>query len=372
MESVARGLSPTDRRYLEMAVEIGRRGWGRVHPNPMVGCVLVNAGEVVGEGWHEGFREAHAEINALRRAGEKARGSTAYVSLEPCNHFGHTPPCSSALVSAGVSRVVYGAEDPGQESSGGAEALGAAGVEVLGPVLSPEEGRRENPAFFFNCQRQATFVALKLAQTLDGRIAEAPGRRTAITGPEARVETHRLRAGFDAVMVGSNTVVADDPLLTVREKVPLRKQPARIVLDGKARMTPAAKAFGDLEAAPLIIFTGPRASEKTVAGWTAAGAMVERVPETESGLALEAVLASCWTRGVRSVLCEGGGRLASSLIRGRLAQRLYLFVAPFVLGEEGVSAFPSLESRGFWEGWRPAATARWFGDDVLLTYDRTG
>ncbi len=169
----------------------------------MVGCVLAREGRVIAEGWHEELGGAHAEVNALKRAGKQARGATAYVSLEPCDHFGRTPPCSSALVQAGIARVVYGATDPGPESGGGSQTLRAGGVDVVGPVLDGEEARRENPAFFFNQEHGATYVALKLAQTLDGRIAEAPGCRTAITGPEARQETHRLRAGFDGVMVGS-------------------------------------------------------------------------------------------------------------------------------------------------------------------------
>ncbi len=174
-------LSALDRDFLQRAVEIGRNGWGRVHPNPMVGCVIVRAGEVIAEGWHEALGGPHAEVNALRQAGDLSRGATAYVSLEPCNHFGRTPPCSTALREAGVSRVIYGATDPGSDSSGGGKALRSAGVEVIGPVLSPNEARRENPAFFFNHASQATYLALKLAQTLDGRIADASGHRTSIT-----------------------------------------------------------------------------------------------------------------------------------------------------------------------------------------------
>ena len=190
-------ISPVDLRHLQRALEIGRRGWGRVHPNPTVGCVLVRDGEVVGEGWHSDLGGPHAEVHALREAGERARGATVYVSLEPCDHFGRTPPCSAALLDAGVARVVYGAADPGEVSSGGADRLRAGGVDVVGPVLDLRDARRENPAFFFNHERKATFVALKLAQTLDGRIAEAPGRRTAITGPEARREARRcLRCDY--------------------------------------------------------------------------------------------------------------------------------------------------------------------------------
>jgi len=364
-------LSLSDRQFLQRAVEIGRNGWGRVHPNPMVGCVLVRDEEVIAEGWHEELGGAHAEVNALSRAEHRAEGATAYVSLEPCNHFGRTPPCSTALREAGVSRVIYGATDPGSDSSGGGDALRSGGVEVIGPVLPPDEARRENPAFFFNHAHQATYVALKLAQTLDGRIAEAPGHRTSITGPEARLETHRLRAGFDGVMVGSGTILVDDPLLTVRDEVPIRDQPVRVILDTQARVSPTAKVFQDLPEVPLVIFTGEDAPKEAVNQLEKGGAKVHRVQRGPTGVSLDSVLEVCWDTGIRSLFCEGGGRVASQLIRVGLAQRLYLFVAPFVLGERGVPAFDGVGPREAWEPWEPAAPARFFGRDVLLTFDRT-
>lgn len=364
-------LSSTDRHHLRRALEIGRRGWGGAHPNPLVGCVLVREGVVVGEGWHECFGEAHAEANALERAGGRAKGATAYVSLEPCAHFGHTPPCASALAAAGVARVVFGAEDPGGESAGGADILKEAGVEVIGPVLTPEEAERENPAFFHNSRRNATYLALKLAQTLDGRIAEAPGIRTPITGEAALRETHRLRAGFDGIMVGADTVLADDPLLTVRQEVPHRKQPTRLVLDSRARLSPSARLFDTLSEAPLIIFTGSDAPDEKVARLEGGGATILRIPKAEVGLSLPAVLEACWTLGLGSILCEGGGRLASELLKGSLARRLYLFVAPFVLGDRGVPAFPGLSGREVWKRWQPAGPPQGFERDVLLTFDWT-
>lgn len=364
-------LSSSDRRLLQRAIEIGRNGWGRVHPNPMVGCVLVRDGEVIAEGWHEELGGPHAEANALSRAGDGAKGATAYVSLEPCNHFGRTPPCSSALLEAGVSRVIYGAADPGSDSAGGGNALRSSGMELIGPVLSPDEARRENPAFFFNNEREATYVALKLAQTLDGRIAEAPGRRTSITGSEARIETHRLRAGFDGVMVGSETVFVDDPLLTVREEVPVREQPARVILDTRARTSTEARVFEDAPEVPLVIFTGEDAPREAVARLERAGARVHRIPRDPAGVSLKAALEVCWDTGIRSLFCEGGGRVASHLIRSGFAQRLYLFVAPFVLGERGVPAFSGMEPREAWDAWNAGAPPLFFGKDVLLTFDRT-
>jgi len=364
-------LSSPDRLHLARAIELAQRGWGKVHPNPLVGGVVVKNGVSVGEGWHKAYGEPHAEVHALQEAGEQARGATAYVSLEPCNHHGQTPPCTEALLTAGIARVVFASPDPGRVSGGGAEALRREGVEVLGPVLLPHESRRENPAFYHNQILGSTYVALKLAQTLDGRIAEGPGLRTEITGPQVRTEAHRLRAGFDAVMVGSGTVTVDDPFLTVREEVPMRKPPARIVLDTRCSLSPRAKLFADVPDIPLIVFTGEDASELAIEDLEASGATVHPVPRGPGGVSLEAVLAICWETGVRSILCEGGGRLARSFMETGLAQRLYLFVAPFVLGEEGVSAFPGGRSRVFWDRWMPSLPPRLFGRDVLLTLDRT-
>ncbi len=363
-------LPTVDRDFLRRAITIGRNGWGRVHPNPMVGCVLVKGGEVVAEGWHEEVGGLHAEVHALARAGDTAKGSTAYVSLEPCNHHGRTPPCSKALLEGGIARVVYGAGDPGAESGGGHATLERSGLEVVGPVLSPDEARAENPSFFFNQERSATYLAVKLAQTFDGRIASNPGERTSITGREARRETHRLRAGFDAVMVGSTTVLVDDPLLTVREDVPLRVQPVRIILDSDAEVPASASIFRDVSEAPVIVFSSEEASDEAVRGLEEAGAAVYRLPRAGKGLSLRAALTVCWDKGIRSVFCEGGGELASTLIGEGWARRLYLFVAPFVLGEGAVPAFPGLVSNELWNAWQPVEPARHFGKDVLLTFDR--
>ncbi|MBT8395763.1 MAG: bifunctional diaminohydroxyphosphoribosylaminopyrimidine deaminase/5-amino-6-(5-phosphoribosylamino)uracil reductase RibD [Gemmatimonadetes bacterium] len=363
-------LSSTDWGFLRRAMGIGRQGWGRVHPNPMVGCVLVKDGEIVAEGWHEEVGGPHAEAHALSRAGHAARGATAYVSLEPCDHYGRTPPCSEALIEAGISCVVYGASDPGPASAGGDQTLREGGVEVIGPVLSPEQSRAENPAFFFNQEHGATYVALKLAQTLDGRIASGPGTRTPITGEESQRETHRLRAGFDAIMVGSNTVLVDDPLLTVRGDLPFRKQPSRIILDSDAEIPDTARLFEDVHDSPVIVFCSETAPDGAVRRLQDAGGTVQRVPKAEVGLSMDAVLSVCWERGIRSIFCEGGGILGSSLIESGWARRLFLFVAPFVLGERAVPAFPGLASEGVWKAWQPVETARVFGRDVLLTFDR--
>ncbi len=364
-------LTPTDRVHLHQAILLGRRGWGRVNPNPMVGCVLVRDGEVVGEGWHQEYGGPHAEAHALAVAGEGARGATAYVSLEPCNHQGKTPPCSRALLKAGITRLVFAAPDPGRVSGGGADLLRREGVEVVGPVLLPQEFRAENPVFYYNKVQEGTYVALKLAQSLDGKIAGGPGVRTSITGSLAQRETHRLRAGFEGVMVGSETALVDDPLLTVRESVPLQKPPARIILDARCRLSPRARLFRDVSRVPLIIFTGEDASELAIQELEAAGATVHPVPRAPVGVSIPHVLRICWDIGIRSLFCEGGASLAWSLMTGGFAQRLYLFVAPFVLGGQGVPAFPPGGEREVWDQWSRAFPPEGFGRDVLLTMDRT-
>lgn len=372
MATGSSAVSPSDLAHLGRAVELGRRGWGRVHPNPMVGCVVVKDDEVVAETWHEELGGAHAEVLALQRAGPNALDATVYVSLEPCDHFGRTPPCTGALRDAGVRRVVFGWTDPGPESGGGARTLRADGIEVVGPVLSVEAARTENPAFFHNSEEQATFVALKLAQTLDGRIAASPGHQTDITGADARREVHRLRAGYDAVLVGAQTIRVDDPLLTVREDVPMRMAPIRMVLDTQCGTSPVAELFRDVGSSPVIVFTSDRAPTDRVEGIQRVGAQVERLPEGPGGLALDSLLERAWDMGVRSIFCEGGGRLAASFVRQRRANRLYLFLAPFVLGEGGVPAFPDTTDPVLWSEWRRRQDPIAFGDDVLLIFDRKG
>ena len=362
-------LSDADRGLLERAVVLGRRGWGCVHPNPLVGCVIAREGEVLGEGWHEEFGGAHAEVQALERAGVAARGATAYVSLEPCRHEGKTPACTHALLRAGVARVIFGVSDPGPESSGGGVVLRDAGMEVIGPVFGTDVAFRENPAFFHQAWQGTSFVALKLALSLDGRIAGRPGERTALTGSRALREVHRLRAGHDAVLVGARTVLVDDPLLTVRENVPHRTQPARIVLAPAAALSPSAALFDDLPVAPVVVFVRADAPEAALERLRQAGATLHRVRAKGDGLDLGSVLRICHGSGLFSILCEGGGRLASALLPEGLVQRMYLFLAPRVLGDGGVPGF----SGGFGAaggGWALARAPQPLGGDVLLVYDK--
>lgn len=362
-------LASADTCFMDRARTLAREGWGHVHPNPMVGCVLVREGVIVGEGYHRRYGGPHAEVEALAAAGEAARGATAYVTLEPCDHHGKTPPCTHALIRAGVRRVVFGAEDPGEVSGGGARALRAAGVEVEGPVLDPWTARMENPAFFHAARHGAPFVALKMAQTLDGAVAGAGGRRTRITGEEADTRTHQLRSGFDALLVGAGTVRADDPLLTVRLAPPGRIPPARLVLDPRGGTSTAAALFRDAAKVPVHVFTRTDADELELARLEAAGAHVHPVGGTGPLLALPPVLRLAWELGMRSILCEGGPRLASSLLNDAIARRLYLWVAPRTLGPGAVPAFAGVEPAA-WGGFRPAAPPEVHGRDTLLVYHR--
>lgn len=354
---------------MERARALGREGWGHVHPNPMVGCVLVRDGQVVGEGFHRRYGAPHAEVEALSAAGEAARGATAYVTLEPCDHHGKTPPCTQALVRAGVRRVVFGAEDPGPVSGGGADTLRAAGVDVVGPVWDPWAAELENPAFFHAARHATPYVALKMAQTLDGAVAAAPGRRTRITGPEADAFTHRLRTGFDAVLVGSGTVRTDDPLLTVRLAPPGRCPPARLVLDARGEIPSSAALFRDAASVPVHVFTRSDVDELELARLEAAGAHVHPVGGTGPALSLERVLRFAWELGMRAILCEGGPRLASALLNDGTARRLYLWVAPHTLGPGAVPAFPGVLPAA-WDAFRPAQPPETHGRDALLVYQR--
>ncbi|MGD2071729.1 MAG: RibD family protein, partial [Gemmatimonadota bacterium] len=244
-------------------------------------------------------------------------------------------------------------------------------IEVVGPVLTPRAARRENPDFFHRAVTGSPFVALKLATSMDGRIAAKEGVRTRLTGPETRRAVHALRAACDGVVVGSTTALVDDPRLTVREDVPFRKHPARVVLDGDARLEPDAALFQDVERSPVIVFTRQDAPEHAMEALEAAGATVHPVPAGPGalGVDLEAVLGVCEDTGLRSLLVEGGGRLARSFLAADRVERLHLFVAPMLCGERGVPAFPGdVPPRP--ERWDPAEEPRLHGDDVELVWDR--
>ncbi|MGD2216167.1 MAG: bifunctional diaminohydroxyphosphoribosylaminopyrimidine deaminase/5-amino-6-(5-phosphoribosylamino)uracil reductase RibD [Gemmatimonadales bacterium] len=332
-------MEDLDTRFMRRALELAERGWGRVAPNPMVGAVVVRGGEVVGEGFHREWGSPHAEVEALEVAGERAKGATLYATLEPCHHGGKTGPCSLAIRDAGISRVVYAVAESNPAAKGGGAWLRGLGIAV-------EQGTCEVEAADLNAvhlsvhQRGRPFLALKYAMSLDGRLAEAPGRSTRLTHGDAIVEAHRLRAGHDAVMVGIGTVLADDPLLTVREWDPPRVAPLRVVLDGAFRTPPDSRLVASAHEVPVLILGADDAEADRARRLQDAGVRVGRLPRLPSGgLELGAVFATLWESSVRSVLCEGGGELGSAWLAAGYVDRIYAFLAPTLLGEPGVPAF---------------------------------
>lgn len=355
-----------DRRFMRRALALAERGWGRVQPNPLVGAVVVRAGEAVGEGYHAEYGGPHAEAAALEAAGERARGATLYVTLEPCAHHGKTPPCTKAIFEAGVTRVVYAAADPSAEAGGGADALREAGVAVVGGV-ERDAALRQNAPFFHAITRGGPYVALKFGLSLDARIAAGPGRTTAVTGDAARTEVHRLRAGFDAVLIGSATARVDDPLLTVRLGGEPRRPPVRAVVDTEAMLRLDSRLVRTVGAAPVTVLCAEDADDGRVGALERAGVSVSRAARAPGGVDIGAALDALWADGIRSVLCEGGGRLAASLLAAGRVERLYLFYAARLLGEGGVAAFPAGTPPP--AEWR-LSSAREVGGDALLVLDR--
>jgi diaminohydroxyphosphoribosylaminopyrimidine deaminase / 5-amino-6-(5-phosphoribosylamino)uracil reductase len=313
---------------MRRAVALAARGTGGTSPNPVVGCVVLDAeGAVAGEGWHRSAGGPHAEAHALGAAGERARGGTAVVTLEPCDHVGRTGPCSQALITAGIARVVYAVPDPTGTAGGGARTLAAGGIDVEGGLLSGE-AERVNEAWLTAVRLGRPFVLWKYAATLDGRIAAADGSSRWITSPASRADVHRLRAEADAVVVGSGTLRADDPQLAVRagegETV---RQPLRVVVDTNATVKPGARVLDG--AAPTLIAVAEDADTAHLSG---TGAEVVRLPRAATGLAVPALLAALHERDARSVLLEGGPTLAGAFVAAGAVDKVTGYLAPALLG----------------------------------------
>lgn len=319
------------------ALELAARGRGQVSPSPLVGCVVVDReGEVVGEGFYLYERVKHAEVLALEQAGGRARGGTAYVSLEPHAHQGRTPPCTDALMDAGVARVVASVEDPNPLVSGrGFEHLREAGVEVSTGVLACE-GARLNEKYIHALREGRPFVHLKLATSLDGRIATRTGDARWITGEEARARVHRLRHEYDAILVGAGTLASDDPLLTDRSGLPRHRPLVRVLLDERLLLTPEAKLARTARETPFMLFTSAQADPRRVASLEECGVRV--VSGASGGRDLRAVLEALAGESVQSVLVEGGANVAGAFLRAGLVNKISFFVAPIILGGDAVGA----------------------------------
>ncbi len=355
----------TDEQWMMEAIVLGRRGVGRTRPNPPVGCVIVRGGQVVGRGYHHAAGKPHAEVEALRDAGTRARSAEVYVSLEPCCTTGKTPPCTDALIDAGVRRVVVGTRDPNPAHAGhGLCKLRAAGIEVRTGMCRKEADELIAPfAKWITTGRPR--IVLKLATTLDGAIADRTGRSRWISGPAARRWVDRLRTEVDAVMVGSGTACHDNPGLIPRG----RRRPTahRLVVDSHGRLPVTAKLLSDAHTSLSVVATTKRCPAKRQAAYRAAGAALWTLPTRAGRVSLKALAGRMGREGWLHVLCEGGGTLAGALLREDLVDELVVIVAPIVIG--GRSARPAFGEPGWLLNRAPRferIEQRPLGQDILL------
>jgi diaminohydroxyphosphoribosylaminopyrimidine deaminase / 5-amino-6-(5-phosphoribosylamino)uracil reductase len=331
-------FSPADLRCMKMALRLASRGAGWVSPNPMVGAVVVQAGDVVGRGWHHRYGEPHAEVMALKAAGNLARGATLYVTLEPCHHHGQTPPCTEAILAAGVSRVVAATADPNHRVSGGGAAfLKARGLQVDMGLLEAA-AQRLNEAWFAWVEADRPFVIAKAACSLDGKIATRTGDSQWLTGEAARACAHRLRHECDAILVGVGTVLADDPQLTARLPRGRPKDPIRVVLDSRLRLLLTARVLHLNSPAPTWIATTPAAPPDRLKALEDLGAEVLVMPAETGRVALKPLILELGRRRVQSLLVEGGAEVLGAFFDQRLVDKFYFFYAPkFLGGQEALS-----------------------------------
>ena len=322
---------------ISRALELAARGAGQVSPGPLVGCLIVGrGGETVGEGFYIYERVKHAETLALEQAGARARGATAYVTLEPHAHTGRTPPCTEALIRAGVARVVAPIEDPNPLVSGrGFARLREAGIAVMVGVLE-QEAARLNEKYIHSLRHNRPFVHLKLACSLDGRIATRTGDARWITGEESRARVQRLRREYDAVLVGSGTATSDDPLLTDRTKLPRRRLLLRVVLDERLRLAPDSQLARTAHESRVLVFTSETADARQVAALEACG--VEVLKAASGARDLVSVLEELHRREVQGLLIEGGASVAGAFLRAGLVNKASFFIAPVILGGDAIGA----------------------------------
>jgi diaminohydroxyphosphoribosylaminopyrimidine deaminase / 5-amino-6-(5-phosphoribosylamino)uracil reductase len=365
-------VKDADRRFMRLALTLGRRGLGRTWPNPAVGAVVVKDGVIVGRGWTQPGGRPHAEPEALGRAGEAARGATLYVTLEPCSHYGKSPPCADAIIAAGISRVVAAIEDPNSEVAGKGHArLRAAGIKVdVG--LFADEAAHDHAGHFRRIRDHRPHVILKLAVSSDDRIAAAGHKPVSITGEAARTRVHLLRAQCDAILVGIGTVLADDPLLTSRLPGMAARSPVRVVLDRALRIPGASRLVHSARETPLWVVASELSDAPAAARLGAAGAQVIRIPPTPGPeLDLPAVLRALAEKGITRLMVEGGSRVAASFVAAGLADEIWLLRGPDAIGADGVAVLDALPLSEITQSPRFALRAsEALGNDTLSIYER--
>ncbi|WP_291687296.1 bifunctional diaminohydroxyphosphoribosylaminopyrimidine deaminase/5-amino-6-(5-phosphoribosylamino)uracil reductase RibD [Bradyrhizobium sp.] len=363
-----------DQRFMQLALTLGRRGLGCTWPNPAVGAVVVRDGIIVGRGWTQPGGRPHAEPEALRRAGEAARGATLYVTLEPCSHVGKSPPCADAIIAAGIARVVSAIEDSNPEVAGQGHArLRAAGITVnigLGAV----EAARDHAGHFRRVRDKRPHVILKLAVSSDDRIAAAGHKPVAITGEAAKARVHLLRAQCDAVLIGIGTVLADDPLLTCRLPGMEARSPVRVVLDSRLRIPGTGRLVHSARETPLWVMASELAEAPAAMKLGAAGAQVIRLApsKTSPGLDPAAVLQALAEKGITRLLVEGGARVASSFVAAGLVDEVWLLRGPDAIGTDGITALDALPLTAISQS--PVLKVRaseTLQKDTLTIYERT-
>ena len=354
-----------DEIFMKKALILARRGLGKTSPNPMVGALIVKEGKILGTGYHRKYGEAHAEVNALRNAGEDVRGASMYVTLEPCCHHGWTPPCVDALIEAGMSRVVIGTHDPNPRVNGkGIQSLLDSGIQVKVGVLE-ERCRELNEAYFKYIQTGIPFVTLKFSQSVDGRIATKTGRSQWISSPETLRLAHTLRSIHNGVLVGIGTILVDDPSLTVR--LAKGKNPQRIIVDSRLRIPLKAKVLHDEMVDKTIIAATEGANRKKAQSLKHLGAEILWVAKNQRGeVDMEDLLKVVGSMGVTSVLVEGGAKIITSFLRKRLADKIVIVMAPKLIGE-GIEAVGNLETRDLHKALRISRMkTRRLGDDIVI------
>lgn len=371
MSVTARANSADDLRFMTLALALGRRGLGRTWPNPAVGAVVVGKSVIAGRGWTQPTGRPHAETEALRRADMAARGATMYVTLEPCSHYGKTPPCADAIIAGGIRRVVSAIEDPDPKVAGeGHSRLRAAGIEVdIG--LGAREALRAHAGHIRRVREGRPHVTLKLAVSADGKAALAGRRPVALTGEAARARVHLMRAMNDAILIGIGTALADDPVLTCRLPGMERRSPVRVVLDSGLKLPLESRLVAGAAEIPLWVFAAPDASAAAERALRARGVEVVRTECVGGGIGLSSALHALASRGITRLMVEGGPRIAAALVTADLVDEAALLRAPVTIGPDGIDAIegmpldalvrsPRLRSRGI----RP------IGPDIIETFER--